>query len=215
MIDLEKLKEEQLRLSKEIIIADRFTKISTIAGIDQAYINQDIISCIVVCDAKTLEVLETQTATVRAAMPYSPSLLAYREMPAMIEAFSKLENSPDVIIIDGHGITHPRRIGLASHFGLVTSRPTIGVAQSLIAGKVENGKIFIEKELCGFEVTTKEHARPLYVSPGHMVSLGTALRIVSETIRPPHKLPEPLHLAHKAARREMRKLNDKTTGQTP
>src|SRR3989344_516200 len=100
MIDLEKLKNEQLRLSKEIIIADRFTKISTIAGIDQAYINQDIISCIVVCDAKTLEVLETQTATVSAAMPYSPSLLAYREMPAMIEAFSKLENSPCVIITD-------------------------------------------------------------------------------------------------------------------
>ena len=162
----------------------------------------------IVCDAKTLEVIESQCATVPSNIPYKPGFLAYREMPAMIEAFSKLENSPDIILVDGHGITHPRRMGLATHFGLVISRPTIGVAQTLIAGNVEQGKIFIDKELCGFEVKTKEHARSLYISPGHMVSLGTSLKTVQECLRPPHKLPEPLHLAHKAARRELKERRE-------
>lgn len=204
MIDFDKLKDEQIRLSKSVVIADRFRKVDTIAGIDQSYIGNDIISCIVVCKAKTLEVLESQSATVPSNIPYKPGFLAYREMPAMIEAFGKLENSPDMILVDGHGISHPRKMGIATHFGLVIGRPTIGIAQSLITGSVEQGKIFIDNELRGFEVKTKDHARPLFISPGHMVSLGTALKTVQECLRPPHKLPEPLHLAHKAARRELK-----------
>ena len=204
MIDFERLKEEQIRLSSSVIIADRFKAVETIAGIDQSYEGNDVISCIVVCNAKTMEVIEHQTATVPSTLPYKPGFLAYREMPAMIEAFGKLETTPDIILVDGHGITHPRRMGLATHFGLVLGRPTIGIAESLITGHVEQGKIFVDKELCGFEVKTKEHARSLYVSPGHMVGLGTSLRIVQECLRAPHKLPEPLHLAHKAARRELK-----------
>ncbi|MBS3138676.1 endonuclease V [Candidatus Woesearchaeota archaeon] len=208
MIDFDKLREEQTRLSKSVIIADRFRKVETIAGIDQSYMGNDIISCIVVCNAKTLEVIETQSATVPSMIPYKPGFLAYREMPAMIEAFGKLENSPDIILVDGHGITHPRKMGIATHVGLVLGRPTIGIAQSLITGNIENGKIFIDNELRGFEVRTKEHARVLYVSPGHMVSLGASLKIVQDCLRHPHKLPEPLHLAHKAARRELKERRE-------
>jgi deoxyribonuclease V len=206
MVNIEHLKEEQRKLSRNIILQDRFKKIEKIAGIDQTYDKNNVISCIVICNAKSMEVIEKQTATVPAPIVYKPGLLAYREMPAMIEAFSKVTNTPDVIIVDGHGISHPRRCGLASHFGLIISRPTIGIAQSLVTGKVEQGKIFDERDMIGFELKTKEHAKPIYVSPGHMITPGTALHIAKDSIRHPHKLPEPLHLAHKAARKELKKL---------
>lgn len=204
MVNLEELKKEQIKLSRNVLLQDGFKKIEKVAGIDQAYVGNDVISCIVVCDAKTGKVIEKQHAKVPAPIPYKPGFLAYRDMPAMVEAYSKLKTTPDVIIIDGHGIAHPRRLGLASHFGLVIGRPTIGVSKSLVIGRIENGKIYVEKDLCGFELTTREHANPIYVSPGHMVSPGTALKIVRDLIKPPHKLPEPLHLAHKGARRAMK-----------
>lgn len=204
MINTAELMREQLKLSENVILNDSFKKVETIAGIDQTYVENNIISCIAVCNAKTLEVIEKQTATVPSNFPYIPGLLAYREMPAMVEAYSKLQTTPDVIIVDGHGIAHPRRLGLASHFGLVISRPTIGVARTLVIGKVDHGKIYVEKEMRGFELKTKEHAKPIYVSPGHMISLGTALKIVRETTRHPHKLPEPLHIAHRGARSAMK-----------
>src|SRR3989344_5680075 len=203
-MNLNALKEKQEKLNKKIVFHDSFTKVETIAGIDQSYEKNNVISAVVVCNAKTMEVMEKQTAKVPASMPYIPGLLAYRELPAMIEAYSKLKTQPDVIFVDGQGILHPRRCGMASHFGLVISRPTIGITQSLITGSSENGKIYVEKELRGFEVRTREHSNPIFVSPGHMISLGSALRITHESIRYPHKLPEPLHIAHKEARKEMK-----------
>ena len=109
-------------------------------------------------------------------------------------------------MVDGNGIAHPRGLGIASHFGLAINKPTIGIASNLMLGRVENGKIYIEKSHVGFEVITKEHASPIYVSPGHLISIGTAVKIVRESLKPPHKMPEPLHWAHRGARREMKRL---------
>ena len=203
-IDFEKIKKEQIKLSESIILKDEFKKIEIIAAIDQTYVKEDVISHIVVCDYKTLKVIETKTAVAKAPISYKPGFLSYRELPAMVNAFIALKSKPDLIIVDGNGILHPRRLGIASHFGLVISKPTIGVARNLVTGKVDKGKFYVENELRGFEIKTKDHATPIYVSPGHMISLGTALRIVTNCIRPPHKLPEPLHLAHRGARREMK-----------
>lgn len=209
MIDFEKLKGEQQKLSAQVVLQDGFKKVETIAGIDQAYFGTDVISCIVVCASKTMEVLETQTARKQALVPYKPGFLAYREMPAMVEAYHRLQQSPDVILVDGHGIAHPRRFGLASHFGLVVNKPTIGVAKSLVTGTLEQGKIYVGSELRGFALKTKEHATPLYISPGHLVGVGTALKVVRDCIRPPHKLPEPLHLAHRCAKKAMKEEEEK------
>lgn len=202
-MNLEDLKKEQVKLAQKVILNDNFKKINAVAGADAVYQDQEVIACVAVCDYKTLKIIETQIAKVKAPMPYVPGFLAYREMPAVIEAFNRLENKPDVLIVDGHGVAHPRRFGLASHLGLMLNLPTLGVAKNLIIGQVENGKIFIEKDMVGFEFISKEHAKPLYVSPGHLISLGTSLKIVAETTRPPHKLPEPLHLAHKFAKKEL------------
>jgi deoxyribonuclease V len=205
MIDFEKLKKEQMKLSEQVELHDAFKKVVTVAGIDQTYVGGEVISCAIVCSYKDMKVIEKKIAVVKTSVPYKPGYLAYREMPAMIEAFNKLENVPDVILVDGPGIAHPRKLGLASHFGLVIGKPTIGVAKNLVVGRVEKGKIYVETELRGFELKTKEHATAIYVSPGHLVSPGTALKVVRESVRLPHKLPEPLHLAHKAARSEMKK----------
>jgi len=201
---IEELKQEQIKLSQKVILQDNFKKIKTVAGIDQVYQDKEVISCIVVCDYKTMKIIEKQTARAKAPLPYIPGLLAYREIPAALEAYNKLENKPDVIIVDGQGIAHPRRFGFASHLGLALSKPTIGLAKTLVKGNVEKGKIFIEKDMVGFEFKSKEHAKPLYISPGHLISLGTALKVITQTIKPPHKLPEPLHLAHKFAKKELK-----------
>ncbi len=202
---IEELKQEQIKLSQKVVLKDDFKKIKTVAGIDQVYQDKEVISCIVVCDYKTMKIIEKQTARAQAPLPYIPGLLAYREIPAALEAYNKLENKPDVIIVDGQGIAHPRRFGFASHLGLALSKPTIGLAKTLVKGNVEKGKIFIEKDMVGFEFKSKEHAKPLYISPGHLISLGTALKVITQTIKPPHKLPEPLHLAHKFAKKELQK----------
>ncbi len=198
-MDLRKLKEEQIKLAKKIIINDKFDKIEKIAGVDQTFLHEDIISGIFVCNYKDLKPIEKKYTVVKAKFPYVSGFLSYRESPAIIEAFNKLENLPDILIVDGNGILHPRRIGMASHVGILLDMATIGVAKSLIAGEIKEGTIYMEKEARGYELVTKEHSRPIYVSPGNKVSLRTSLEVVKKCLKLPHKLPEPLHLAHRYA----------------
>lgn len=205
-MDLYELKKEQRKLSQKVILQDSFTKIKTIGGIDCAQTKNQIIACVVVLEFPSLKLLEKQTAVLPDPLPYKPGFLAYREMPAIINAFDKLEHEPDLILVDGSGILHPRKFGMASHLGLSLNKPTIGLSKNLILGNVEDGKIYLDGDLVGFEITTREHANPLYLSPGHQISLGTSLKTVQQSLNPPHKLPEPLHFAHKFAKKEMKKL---------
>ncbi len=208
-VDLRMMEEEQKKLGERVILKDAVTKPKTIGGIDQAYYGKDsVLSCIVVCAYPSLTLIEKQYGHAKALIPYISGLLAYREMPAALDALQKLKNRPDILFVDANGILHPRRCGMASHLGIAANIPTIGVSKSLILGNVDKGKIYVDKELRGIEIRTKEHANPLYVSPGHLVSFGTAVRLVQETIRPPHKLPEPLQLAHRLADKEAKSRKD-------
>ncbi len=197
MIDFDKLKEEQLKLAQKIIITNSVEKIKTIAGADQAYIDNKVISSIAVCDYKSLKVIEEKYAVADAKIPYKSGFLFYRDGPAVIEAFNKLENKPDVLILKGNGILHSRRIGMASQVGILLDVATIGVAKKLMLGEVKGKTIYVEKEARGYELITREHARPIYVSPGNKISLKTSLEVIKNCLRFPHKLPEPLHLAQK------------------
>ncbi len=199
MLDLNKLKEEQLKLAKKIILKDSFEKPSLIGGVDCAYHEDKIIAAAVVCDYKSMEVKEKTFAVMGAKIPYLKGFLAYREGPVISEAYSKLENKPDILIFDGHGISHPRKCGLASHIGVLLDQPSIGVAKQLLAGEVKGSIVYIDKEACAELVETREHSKPVYVSPGHKISLKTSVEIAKHCIRFPHKLPEPLHIAHKYA----------------
>lgn len=205
-MDLYELKKEQYKLARKVILRDSFTKIKIIGGVDCAQTKDKLIACVIVCEFPSLKMIEKQTAVLSDPLPYKPGFLAYREMPAIIEAFNKLEQEPDLILVDGSGILHLRRLGMASHLGLALNKPTIGVTKKFPIGRTEKRKIYLDKDLVGFEVETREHANPLYISPGHLVSLGTTLNTIQQTIKPPHKLPEPLHLAHRFAKKEMEKL---------
>ena len=205
-MDLYELKKEQRKLAPKIILQDGFNKIKTISGVDCAQDKNKLLACVVVCEFPSLKLLEKKTFLLPDPLPYRPGFLAYREMPAIIEAFNRLDIEPDLILVDGSGILHPRKLGMASHLGLALNKPTIGVTKKFFIGQIENGKVYLDKELAGFEIKTKEQAKPLYISPGHLISLGTTLQIIRQTIKPPHKLPEPLHLAHRLAKKEMKKL---------
>lgn len=197
MIDFDKIKKEQLKLAKKVILSDSVKNIKTIAGADQSYANNKVISAIAVCDYKSLKVIEEKYAIVDAKIPYKSGFLFYRDGPVVIEAFNKLEHKPDVLILKGNGILHPRRIGMASQVGILLDTATIGVAKRLMLGKVMEKTIYVEKEACGYELITREHARPIYISPGHKVSLKKSFEVIKNCLRLPHKLPEPLYLAHK------------------
>ena len=197
MIDFDALKKEQLKLAEKVITSDSIKNIKTIGGADQAYIGNKVISAIAVCDYKGLKLIEEKHAVVDAKIPYKSGFLFYRDGPAVMEAFNKLENKPDVLIVKANGILHPRRIGMASHLGILLDIATIGVTKNLMLGEVKEKTIYVEKEARGYELITREHARPIYISPGNKISLKTSLEIVKNSLRQPHKLPEPLHLAHK------------------
>jgi len=210
MIDFNELKKEQIKLAEKVITTDNFEKITSIAGADQFYAGNKVISAIAVCDYKSLEVIEEKHAIVEGKIPYKSGFLFYKDGPAVIEAFNKLENKPDMLIVKGNGILHPRRIGMASQVGILLDTAAIGVTKNLMLGEVKDGTIYVEKEARGYELITREHAKPIYVSPGHKVSLKTGFEIIKNCLREPHKLPEPLHLAHKYGRKVKKELTGST-----
>ena len=196
-MNIKKLKEEQLKLAKKVVVKDDFSEINTIGGCDIAYTKENMIAIVVVLDYKTLKLIEAKHVITQPRMPYIPTFLSYREAPAVIEAFNLLENKPDILMCDANGILHPRRIGCASHIGLLLDLPTIGVAKKLLCGEVKEDKVFFEDEQRAFILRTKQHAKPLYISPGHKISLKTSLEVVKHCIKEGSKLPEPINLAHK------------------
>ena len=108
-----------------------------------------------------------------------------------------LEQKPEVLIVKGNGILHPRRIGMASHVGILLDIATIGIAKKMMAGEIRERTIYVEKEARGYELITREHSKPLYISPGNKISLKKSLEVIKNCLRYPNKLPMPLHLAHK------------------
>jgi len=197
MVDLNRLREEQLKLAKKVILTDSIKNITTIGGVDQIYVRNKIISAIVVCDYKNLKIIERKHAIIDVNFPYKSGFLFYKDGPAVMESYNKLENKPDVLILEGNGILHPRRIGMASHIGLLLDTPTIGITKRLMTGKLLDKTIYIDKEARGYELETRKHSNPIYISPGFKISLSSSLNVIKNCIKYPNKLPVPLHLAHR------------------
>ena len=203
-MDTFELKREQLKLAQKVVLKDNFTRIKTIGGTACLPVGNKLLAVVIVCEYPSMKILEKQSYLLSDPLNYIPGFLAYREMPALIEAYNKLEQEPDLLIVNSQGVAHPRKIGLASHLGLALNIATIGVTKNQLLGKIENGKMIYHNEIVGFEIKTREHANPVYVSPGHNISLGSTLKLISEMILPPHKMPEPLHLARKFAKKEVK-----------
>lgn len=162
-------------------------------------------AALVTLDAMTDAALATATETRIADFPYVPGYLGFREVPALVAAWARLATKPDVMLVDGQGMAHPRGLGLACHLGLVLGVPTIGVAKSLLVGAGEPGPepgdtapLLWKGERIGTALRSRRGAKPLYVSVGHRVSLGTAVAIVLAATRG-RRQPAPIRAAHDAA----------------
>jgi len=194
----------QRDLSTKIICRPLAGPIATVAGTDCAFLDggSKIAAVAVLCDAKSMAVLESASVVLPCMFPYIPGLLSFREAPAVIAAIEKLPARPDLLMCDGQGIAHPRGLGLASHVGLWTDLPAIGVAKSRLCGTHrppgENRRcrtqLKYDGNVVGAVVRTRTGVKPLYISVGHRVSLADA---VSWTLRCGRgvRLPEPTRLA--------------------
>jgi deoxyribonuclease V len=207
-IDLKKLEKEQEKLAKSLEIKDsiNFSQVTRIGGISNVFFKNKIISTIVVLN-QDFEIIEQKYFSEKARFPYIPGFRAYRELPAMVSCFEELEEKPEIIFISGHGISH-KRLGLASHFSLACNVPTIGIADSLVIGEVEDDEVTYNRKIVGRVLKLKEGSKPLYVSPGNLITLKSAVELVKKFTREPHKLPEPLRLAHKYARDVMKETSN-------
>ena len=206
-VALIKARRIQEELRKRVILKDSVPgDIKIVAGTDVAFRGDLAVSCCVVVDYMTLEPLEIKTAISHVTFPYIPTFLSFREAKPILKAISQLESEPDVIMFDGQGIAHPLRLGIASHVGVLLDKPTIGVAKSRLVGSYESvpdkvGDYTLLKDgedIIGAVLRTKRNCKPLFVSPGHKISLETSIRVVMRTVSG-HKLPEPLRLAHQHA----------------
>src|SRR3972149_1741030 len=205
-----KAHKAQSLLSRKIITEDRLPqKIKLVAGVDVAYIGGLAIGAVAVLDFESLELLEQQTATSEAKFPYVPTLLSFREIPPATPSLKKLRMQPDVFLADGQGIAHPYGCGFASHLGLAIGKPTFGVAKSRLIGEPtmigDHAFLVLKERVIGAVVTTKEGAKPVYVSVGHLISLETAVKLTKHCARN-SRIPEPILQAHRIASEEKRKV---------
>jgi len=198
----------QNQLSGEIITSDQLGEVNYVAGVDVGFEDNYAISraAVAVLSFPELQLIEQAIARRPTNFPYIPGFLSFREVPVVLDALSQIKITPDLILCDGQGIAHPRRFGLACHLGLLITVPTIGVAKSRLIGQHE--ELPPEKgnwqplrhrgEVIGAVVRSRTGVKPLYVSPGHRISLPTAIDYVMRCT-PKYRLPETTRWADKLA----------------
>lgn len=206
-------------LAKRVVLRDDFrSPLRTVAGFDVGFWDggKATRAAAVLLDADTLETHDSQVARVPTVMPYIPRMLSFRELPALLQALQQLPHVPDLAFIDGHGIAHPRRLGIAAHFGLASGLPSIGVAKKVLVGKAgtlhqlrgahtslrdTGGRNHGEQ--IGWVLRSKLKCNPLIVSPGHRISMASTAQLVMRFVTT-YRLPEPTRLADRLASRRGR-----------
>lgn len=198
----------QERLRGEVRIADEFGELRTVAGVDAGFENEGATARAAVVVLRFPELVPVAYALARGPVrfPYVPGFLSFREAPVILEALAQLETPPDLLICDGQGIAHPRRLGIASHLGVVSGLPTVGCAKSLLTGRHaevpdERGArvpLLHRKEQIGWALRTRSGTKPVFVSPGHRVGMETAAELVMACVTR-FRLPETTRFAHNLA----------------
>ncbi len=204
----------QKLVADRVIIRDDFAPIRLIAGVDQAFVGDFILSGIVVLDYTSLEIVERVHSIEKVIFPYIPTFLSFREGPAIVSSYRKLKNRPSILIVDGAGINHPRRAGIATHVGVALDVPTIGITKKILCGVGkepeeigEADPLLYEDKTVGWLLKSTKRSRAIVVAPGHRVSLECSLSIVRSCLHG-HKLPEPVRLAHLYVNEEKEKKID-------
>ncbi|MFC2015080.1 deoxyribonuclease V [Chloroflexota bacterium] len=207
-LNITQAKKIQRQLADEVSGNNEVTSPDFIGGVDiSVKKGQEIATgTVVVLSYPGLEIVEVKVSQGRLGFPYIPGYLSFREAPLTLATCEQLSITPDLILVDGQGIAHPRRLGLASHLGLFLNIPTIGCAKSLLCGEYTEPEItpgsytgIIDKgEVIGAALRTKLRVKPVYVSTGHKIDLQNAVHWVMKCCRG-YRLPEPTRLAHQAA----------------
>ncbi len=197
---LQKALREKVVLQKP----DNFN-ISTVAGADISFnkFETTVYAGIIVLNFPSLTPLSYALVQTEVTFPYVPGYLAFREIPALLQAWMLLPQKPNILIADGHGIAHPRRMGIATHFGVLENVPTIGCAKKKLFGKYEppadergaHTYLYDKSEVIGTVLRTRPKVKPVFVSPGHLLSVEDSLQIIQQCMGK-YRIPEPTRKAH-------------------
>lgn len=200
-------RQEALRSQR--VLKDDFNAADVIAGVDVGYdIARNLAhASIVVMKRQDLKPLEEVQAFAPADFPYIPGLLAFREIPAILAALAQLKTQPDMLMVDGQGIAHPRRMGIAAHLGVILDMPSIGVAKSRLTGtfampgakKGDSSPLMAGNEQIGVVLRSRDNVNPLFISPGHRISMHTAVKFTLDCLTR-YRLPEPTRMADKLSK---------------
>ncbi len=213
------IRDKQIELASEISLETRvsFSDIRIIAGLDVAFSKKDDLACagISIIDSRSFEVLEEQVTFFKPRIPFIPTFLHYRESPGYHKILSQINEMPDVLIFDGNGIIHPFGIGIASQMGLEFDIPSFGIAKKLLLGEYDNRLnrggfsdiVYKEKNLGIAFQSLAPPAKPIFVSPGHLIdfkAITNILRDFNLQQKYPSKLPLPLALANKLVKEKLK-----------
>jgi deoxyribonuclease V len=208
-VDIATARQIQDRLRDEVSSVWEERTVKRVAGADVSFPKKNVaLAVVVVMTYPDLTEVETVVRRGECSMPYVPGFLSFREVPTLLKAFRALRSEPDLILFDGQGVAHPRRMGLAAHAGLVLDKPSIGCAKSRLFGdhRELGGSrgsyqhlVAPEGDVIGAAVRTRANVRPVYVSIGHRIDLETSMRFVL-ALAPKYRIPEPLRVADRISR---------------
>lgn len=192
-------------MKDKILLKPLEKEIKTVAGADISFnkYSTTVYAGIVILNYPEMTVKSYSLVIAETTFPYVSGYLAFREVPALVRAWNQIQQKPDVMILDGQGITHPRKMGIASHFGLLENVPSIGCAKSMLFGKFDEfglekfstSPIYGKGELLGYALRTKDKVQPVYISPGHLITIEESVEIMKNCIGK-YRIPEPTRLAH-------------------
>ena len=204
-VTLEEALNIQEELRKKICLQGRLnlSKIGKIGAVDVAYKNEKAIAGVCIFSYPDLSITKESFSIREVNFPYIPGFLSFREGPCIIEALEKINEDVDILLFDGQGIAHPRRMGIATHLGIYFGIASVGCAKKRLSGNhepLENKEGVIKPlydggEMIGYAVRVKKNTRPLYISPGNLIDFETALKVIISVCRG-YKIPEPLRIAH-------------------
>ncbi len=205
--------EEALRIQQDmrqhVIINDNFPRVQIIAGIDVGYDIEKNMSkaALVLMDIDKLMPINSIIEFDATPFPYIPGLLSFREAPVILKALSKLKTAPDILFIDGQGIAHPRRLGIASHVGVLTGLPSVGIAKSVLCGQFQepglkrgsSEPLTHKGEKIATAYRSRDNVKPIFISPGHRIGHEIAVALVARCLTK-YRLPEPTRIADKLSK---------------
>jgi deoxyribonuclease V len=212
--DLQGARKLQEILQKKVRITPLKKRTRYIAGVDAAFLNNKVIGVACLYKYPGIHFIEEAYAVTEILFPYIPGFLSFREGPSIILALKSLKRKPDIILFDGQGIAHPKRLGIASHIGVLLNIPTIGCAKSRLIGTYKEpgpkkgtiSSLLYQEEIVGVVMRTKDNVKPLFVSPGHRIDIQGSIEIVLACSQK-YRIPEPLRRADFISKKIKRELS--------